>query len=140
MSNLLKKKKPYDPDDLPPPPLEIPTPLNLLENDYHGNEDDLPPPPSPVSSSYSELRRATDNTYPTMPSYPSSGQNDYQHLNSMQHMSGGSGGGVSMGHGNGGPLGSAMHHSNVGGDMQQTYANNYGPEYGTYAPSLQVCC
>lgn len=97
--------------------------MNLLDNDYQPNEDDLPPPPSPVSSSYSELRRATDNTYPAMPNYSLSSQNNYQHLNNMQHMPGG--------HLVGG------NHHNANGDMHQTYANNYATDYGTYAPSLQ---
>lgn len=114
-------------DELPPPPLEIPAPLNLLHNDYQPNEDDLPPPPSPVSSSYSELRRATDNTYPTMPNYSLSSQNNYQHLNNMQQHGGG-------GH----PAGGSGHHNaNGGGDMHPSYANNYATDYGTYAPSLQ---
>lgn len=61
-------------DELPPPPpLDIPAPLNLGESSFEylqqTSEDELPPPPSPVSSSYSELRRATDN-FPQMPAYP----------------------------------------------------------------------
>lgn len=41
------------------------------QHQQHNNEldDEFPPPPSPVSSSYSELRRATDNTYPSISVY-----------------------------------------------------------------------
>lgn len=123
-------------DDLPPPPLDIPPPLNLVDNEYHthASEEDLPPPPSPVSSSYSELRRATDNTYPSMPTYPVS-QNNYQHLNvSMGSRNSDIGGEGNMA-GNHHLSGSGISHNDL---IQQKYANNYQPDYGTYVPSSQV--
>lgn len=102
--------------------MDMPPQLTLADNDYHlshPNEEDLPPPPSPVSSSYSELRRATDNSYPTMPTYPSQ---NYQHLNNAN---------ILGHHGSGGAIG----RNDL---MQQTYANSYQPDYGTYVPSSQV--
>lgn len=115
--------------------MDIAATLNLVDNEYHAqtSEEDLPPPPSPVSSSYSELRRATDNTsYPSMPNYPMS-QNNYQQLNvSMGKVRNSDIGGADVAAGiNDGMSGS--HHL-----MQQSYANNYQPEYGTYVPSSQV--
>lgn len=125
--------------------MDIGANLNLVDNEYHAqtSEEDLPPPPSPVSSSYSELRRATDNTsYPSMPSYPMS-QNNYQQLNvssgnvrnsdigGAANVTAGINDGMSGSHHHGGGAGRLMGH-------EQSYANNYQPEYGTYVPSSQV--
>lgn len=133
---------------MPPPPLDIAATLNLVDNEYHTqtSEEDLPPPPSPVSSSYSELRRATDNTsYPSMPSYPMS-QGNYQQLNvtignvrnsdiaGAVNVATGISDDMSGVHHHGGGAGRMMGHDM----MQQSYANNYQPEYGTYVPSSQV--
>lgn len=133
---------------MPPPPLDIAATLNLVDNEYHAqtSEEDLPPPPSPVSSSYSELRRATDNTsYPSMPSYPMS-QNNYQQLNvsigNVRNSDIGGAANVAAGINDGMP--GSHHHAGAAGRMmghdmmQQNYANNYQPEYGTYVPSSQV--
>lgn len=83
-----------------------------------------------------------------MATYPMAPQNQYQHLN---HSSIGSRTGDIVGGSDGmlsgiGSIPPGHHGGNNGNGgvhltnelMQQTYANSYQQDYGTYAPSLQV--